>query len=268
MNDTAILLYLDLLKRCLINLIYQDPPIPAPWHDNVSFDLEARLCGRDWPSQAHTMIGMKRLNNVQELVQDILQMGVRGDFIETGVARGGATIFMRGLLKAYGVTDRIVWVADSFEGPPSPTQLTERSYSSPEFKQIQAIERNYSGELRKMYAQLRYGSSYDEVRQNFARYDLLDDQVRFLRGWFSDSLPSAPIAQLALLRLDGDLYDSTYDALKWLYPKLSTGGYVTVDDYHTFTECQQAVDDYLAAIGADPVIQSIDDIAVFWRKHL
>ena len=106
-------------------------------------------------------------------------------------------------------------------------------------------------------------TSYEEVRENFDRFGLLDDQVRFLPGWFHETLPSAPIERLALLRLDGDLYDSTYDALHALYPKLSNGGYAIVDDYGTFQECRQAVQDYLDTTGARADLQPIDDDAVY-----
>ena len=86
-----------------------------------------------------------------------------------------------------------------------------------------------------------------EVEANFARYGLLDDRVRFLAGWFRNSLPSAPIEKLALLRLDGDMYESTAVALHALHPKVQPGGYVIVDDYHALVGCRQAVDDYRRA---------------------
>ena len=65
-----------------------------------------------------------------------------------------------------------------------------------------------------------------QVRENFARFGLLDDQVHFLKGWFKDTLPSAEISQLAIIRLDGDYYESTHDAFAHLYPKPSPGGHV------------------------------------------
>jgi len=111
-------LYLDLLKRCLTNLIYRDSGrLPGA---DVAFDLRTRAEGLDWPRVAHTMIGIKRLDALHYCVHDVLNRGVPGDFIETGVWRGGACIFMRGVLKDHGVTDRVVWVADSFAGLPPP----------------------------------------------------------------------------------------------------------------------------------------------------
>ena len=98
-----------------------------------------------------------------------------------------------------------------------------------------------------------------------SRPALLDDQVRFLKGWFKDTLPTAPIAQLAVLRLDGDLYESTWDALTHLYPKLSQGGFVIIDDYN-HESCQQAVHDYRTQHGVDAPILDIDRIGVYWRN--
>jgi hypothetical protein len=275
MNGSA-QLYLDLLKQSLLGLIYQDPPLrnlvyDPPRRDEPltvysAFDVQKRLNGQEWPSQAHTMLSLRRLNNIQTLIENIIRTRTPGDLIETGVWRGGATIFMRGVLKAYGVTDRTVWVADSFEGFPQ-TELQGaggQSYSS----ETIADSRRAAPpkEIQTILDQLWSRTSYEDVREHFARYDLLDDQVQFLRGWFCDTLPTAPIERLALLRLDGDLYDSTYDALKALYPNVSPGGYVIVDDYNTFDECYQAVHDYLNTIGSEPTMQRIDEYSVYWQK--
>jgi len=216
------------------------------------------------------MIGLHRLDNVQSLCEDVLRANVPGDLIETGVWRGGVTIFMRGLLKAYGVTDRLVWVADSFAGFPSTEQegASSKSFSSPELAGLRGYQHASLPEHVAASVELvSAGTTYEEVRERFARYGLLDDQVKFLPGWFRDTLPSAPIERLALLRLDGDLYDSTFDALRALYPRLSVGGYVIVDDYNWVVECRQAVHDYLQTLGAEPEIVRIDDEAVFWQKR-
>ena len=275
MTDPAISLYLDLLKRCVLNLIYEDQAIRYPWDvssDGVllPFDRDKRLAAADWPSQAHTMIGMRRLDNIQDLVTDVLASGAPGDLIETGVWRGGSTIFMRGILKAYGVTDRSVWVADSFQGLPGTEEqgASLRSFTSPELTDLRGYQtREYPPEVRASLDQLEEGISLEDVRDRFDRYGLLDEQVKFLPGWFRDTLPSAPIEQLGVLRLDGDLYDSTYDALDALYPWLSVGGYAIVDDYGTLDECRRAVHDYLDAHRIDADLRRVDDDAVFWQKR-
>jgi O-methyltransferase len=216
----------------------------------LKFDPELRLEGRDWPADAETMIGLRRLNNIQYCVEDVLRSRVPGDLIETGVWRGGATIFMRALLKAYGDTDRRVWVADSFHGLPEPDAA-----NYPEDSQFNLSK----------YPELSV--SLEQVKANFARYGLLDDQVRFLVGWFRDTLPSAPIERLAVLRLDGDLYESTMDALRVLYPKLSSGGYVIVDDYGAVPPCKSAVDAYRNEHAISEPLEQVDWSGVFWRKR-
>ncbi|PLV44243.1 macrocin-O-methyltransferase, partial [Mycobacterium tuberculosis variant microti OV254] len=104
------------------------------------------------------------------------------------------------------------------------------------------------------------------VRANFERYGLLDDQVRFVPGWFKDTLANAPIEQISVLRLDGDLYESTIQALDALYPRLSSGGFCIIDDYHALKPCEQAVADYREKHGITAEIVEIDGTGVLWRK--
>jgi len=240
--------YIDLLKRCLANVVYGGDADLS--RDNQPFNLQNRVEGKDWPAQAHTMIGLKRLDNLHFCVEDVLARGVPGDLIETGVWRGGAVILMRGILKAHGVTDRKVWVADSFEGLPPPN--------------AERYPRDAGVDLSVFRPQL--GVSLEAVQNNFRRYDLLDDQVRFLKGWFRDTLPTAPVERLAVLRLDGDLYESTMDALTHLYPKLSPGGYCIIDDYNAMEPCRHAVTDYREQHGIRDEVVPIDWAGVFWRK--
>lgn len=209
-----------------------------------SFDESVREEGRDWPLFGCTMVGHRRLDNVRACVEQVLRDGVPGDLLEAGVWRGGTTIFMRAILKAHGVTDRTVWVADSFEGLPVPANADDGA----DFSGIPIL-----------------AVSLDQVRANFARFGLLDEQVEFLRGWFADTLPRAPIERLAILRLDGDLYSSTMDTLQALYDKVSPGGFIIVDDYHSWRSCRRAVTDFLASRSLQPEIRTIDWAGAFWR---
>ncbi len=237
--------YLDLLEQCLTGIIYRDKPM-SPWSSD--YDPEVRELGRDWPASALTMIGLRRMRNIRILLERVILEGVKGDFVETGVWRGGACIYARGIFAAHNIKDRAVWVADSFNGlpPPSPEQYPADD-----------------GDVHHTYEQLRVSRS--EVAQNFAAYQLLDDQVRFLEGWFSETLPAAPIEQIAVLRLDGDMYESTIQALEYLYPKLSSGGYVIIDDFG-LRPCRKAVDDYRARHNIVEKVIDIDGAAVYWKK--
>jgi O-methyltransferase len=196
------------------------------------------------------MIGLKRLNNLQECIDDALTNDVPGDFIEAGVWRGGTTIFMRALLRVRGDTTRTVWVADSFQGLPRPRPDV---YPADE------------GDQHHTRPSLAVG--LEEVKASFERYGLLDDQVRFLEGWFSDTLPSAPIERLAVMRLDGDMYESTMDALEALYDRLSPGGHVIIDDY-VLAGCRAAVDEFRARREIDEPLTVVDWTGVSWRKAL
>lgn len=262
-------LYLDLMKRVLVNWIYGDAEyrnIPFPPNLDAGLIQEAmemglqlmrpepcvrqlRESGYDHPPFAHTMVGLKRLDNLQFCIEDTLANEVPGDFIETGVWRGGASIFMRAVLKAHGVTDRTVWLADSFKGLPPPDV---------EKYPIDAGVELHTWEFLAV--------SLEQVKANFELYGLLDGQVRFLKGWFRDTLPEAPIDRLAVVRLDGDLYESTMDGLINLYPKLSVGGYLIVDDYGLIPPCRKAVHDFRHKHQINDKIFEIDATGVYWRR--
>lgn len=237
-------LYLSLLKSCLLDAIYEGDS----YHG--TFDAATRAEGRDWPTRAHTMIGRLRLDNVQWCVERVLAEGVPGDLMEAGVWRGGATILMRGVLKAHGVLDRKVWVADSFQGLPIPD--------------LEKFPQDNHPLLQIHYPELVVG--LEEVRANFQRYGLLDDQVLFIPGWFRDTLKDPPVESLAVLRLDGDLYESTIQSLEGLYAKVRPGGFVIVDDYGAIEASQRAVTDFRARLGITDKIEEIDWTGVFWRK--
>ena len=262
-------LYLDLLKRCLTGYLYPESSNqevhpdrslspPKRWlfrslnkrgykiYRTIPFDVQARELGKDWPNIGYSMVGLKRLDNLQFCVQSVLDESIPGDLLEAGVWRGGSCIFMRALLKLHGVTDRTVWAADSFQGLPAPSLEADRDYDLSKFPILTV--------------------SQEEVEAAFQRFDLLDNQVRFLKGWFKDSLPTAPVSRLAVLRMDGDLYESTTDILNPLYPKVSPGGFVIVDDYHLLPPCKQAVDEFRGRAGIADPIQEIDGTAVFWRR--
>jgi hypothetical protein len=247
-SATATELYLDLMKRSLTGLVTEDAAKTPGLDALEGFDPERRWSGEDWPATALTMIGMERLTNLQECLEDVISRGVAGDVIETGVWRGGATIFMRAVLAAHGERGRVVWVADSFQGVPRPDTSAYPADEGDTF-----------------WEKSELAVSLDDVRGNFESYGLLDEQVRFLPGWFRETLGEAPIEQLAVLRLDGDLYESTIVALRALYPKLSAGGYVIVDDYALDT-CRLAVDDYRVEAGVLEEPEWIDRNGAFWRK--
>lgn len=212
-------------------------------------EKEKRLNGLDWPAHAKTMVGYKRLTNIEHCIKIIVDNRIEGDLIETGVWRGGAAIYMKAVLNDLGVKDKQIWLADSFQGTPSPKKaFPEDNVSNLHNLRILKVSKK-------------------EVEKNFRLFDLLDDNIKFLEGWFDKTLPLAPIEKLSLLRLDGDLYESTYLALEYLYAKVSIGGFVIIDDYNAFQFCKKAVLDFRLANQIEEEIIEIDKEAVFWRKE-
>ena len=260
-------LYLDLLARSLTHTLYTGP-------DAVGFTSRSRLRrtvlrilrkrgivpvrilpdqerrqaeGRVWPLFAQTMIGLDRLANLRTSIETVIREEVPGDLIEAGVWRGGATIFMRGVLAAYGVTDRTVWAADSFRGLPTPSEDYPRDRSG------------------AWHTADHLAVDLAEVKGNFDRYGLLDDQVRFLEGWFRDTLPTVRNGTWAIIRVDGDMYESTTDALTNLYQGLAPGGFMIIDDY-SIASCRSAVEDFMASEGITEPLHEVDWSAVCWRR--
>ncbi|MGI8412545.1 MAG: TylF/MycF/NovP-related O-methyltransferase [Solirubrobacteraceae bacterium] len=268
--------YLELLKGTLTATVHQDAyvgrvaagPIRRrhSWHPRhwaagfIVRELRrrgwvlARRCprealelGRVWPLIGETMIGIARLDNLQHCIERVVQERVPGHLIETGVWRGGASIFMRGVLRALDVTDRRVWVADSFQGLPRPDGRFPADV----------------GDAHHLFSDLAV--PLEAVKENFRRYGLLDAQVRFVPGWFRDTLPGLHGERWAIIRLDGDMYESTMEALEALYPQLSVGGYVIVDD-GSLSPCRSAVEDFRRRNGIEDPIEWIDWTGFFWKR--
>jgi hypothetical protein len=239
--------YLGLVARALDGTLYEDPPLPAT--STGTYDPILREHGWDWPSKAFTMVGSKRLANVRLVLESVIGEQVPGDFVETGVWRGGACIMARAVLFAYGITDRMVIACDSFEGLPPPNAVRYPADAGSTFHK---------------YPELAV--SLEQVMTNFAKFNLLDDQVMFLKGWFRDTMPKVPSRHVAVLRLDGDMYESTIEPLRHLYDRIPAGGWVVVDDYHVVPSAKAALHDFLDARGDKPIMREIDGVGVFFRK--
>jgi hypothetical protein len=274
-------LYMDLLKRSLAGMIY-DPRLRGPVVTEAQFAELLRAADEEFKAYLRplnhtvesflgissqtlcqllnsmhpdiapdTMTDMTAIDNVQFCTEQVIQNNVPGDLIETGVWKGGLPVLMRGVLKAFAVTDRVVWVADSFEGLPKP---------DPQQSLSDAILYFLSKPLNRLKIPLEFAEN------TFRRYGLLDQQVKFLPGWFSDTLPTAPIRCLAVMRLDGDWYESTMVALNSLYSKLSAGGYIIIDDYGLPTGCRKAVDEFRSRYGIQETLQWVNKQVVFWQR--
>jgi O-methyltransferase len=243
--------YLDLLKLCLCDLAGTTTISVASMPgggtaSRVLRDDQRRLrsVGMDWPLQGLTMTGLRRLDDLQACVESVLRDEVDGDLIEAGAWRGGASILMRATLDSLGDSERTVVVADSFQGFPDDEAGEHIDLSTYEFLSV----------------------PLEEVEANFARFGC-DHDVRFVPGFFEDTLPGLSDGRWAIARLDGDTYEATLTALQSLYPGLSVGGYLIIDDYGALEECRRAVDDFREQHGITEPLEEIDWTGMRWRRE-
>jgi O-methyltransferase len=245
--------HLELLKLCLCDLAGASTQSVCRLDDGLiwSFDLlkehhAVRAAGMDWPLRGLTMIGLTRLDDLQGCVESVVQDGIPGDLIEAGAWRGGASILVRATLNSLGADERTLWVADSFQGFPRPDDAKRDEHDL--------------GTIDFLEAPL------EDVKYNFARFGC-EDGVRFVPGFFEDTLPKLGGGPWSLIRLDADSSTATRVALESLYPSLSIGGYVVVDDYGWLEECRQTVDEFRAENGINEPIEEVDFTCVRWRRE-
>ena len=237
--------YLLLLRDAISDALFE-----IPVEDNKKVYPETIALGKIWPSKAVSMLGLARLNNIKALLDKVLIDNIPGDFLEAGVWRGGACIYAKGILDSWGDNIRQVIVADSFEGlpPPDPKKYPVDN-----------------GDLHHTIECLAV--SEGEVRNNFVRFGLLDDRVKFIKGFFNESFKKPlPFENLSVLRLDGDMYSSTIETLEALYDKVSVGGYIIIDDYVQRQSVSAAVTDFRQVRGISDHINVVDWSAVWWQK--
>lgn len=247
----------EILKRALTDTIYNEAIREVFFNGSLSVEQEDIILasgidnsdikdGYVNPERAETMIGMPRLNNFQECVENAIKNNIEGDIIETGVFRGGACILAAFVIKELN-SDKKIYVADSFDGLPKPDSDYPADANDP----------HHTIEFLKV--------DIEKVKGNFEKYKLLNDSVCFIKGFFKESLKKVPFKRLSVLRLDGDMYSSTYEALTSLYSKVSIGGYIIVDDYY-LPACKQAITDFRTEKNITDTIERIDWTGVYWVK--
>lgn len=242
--------YLELLKLSLCDLAGTTTISVGAMPDGTVMSRELRgdarnirAAGLDWPLQGLTMIGLDRLDDLQTCVESVAADGIEGDLIEAGAWRGGASILMRATLDSLG-EKRTVWVADSFQGFP-------------------ATERDDAGIPLSAYEFL--AAPLDDVRESFVRLGC-ERGVRFVPGFFEETLPPLRDERWAIVRLDADTYDPTRLALRSLYPGLTPGGYLILDDYGSFPGCRRAVEEFREEHRIEEPIEKVDSTCVRWRR--
>lgn len=241
--------YLDLLIDCLTDNIFKIDDISDAWR---------KTGGKNY-THAFTMTGLTRMKHTRQVVEAIINDGIEGDLVETGIWCGGQTILMQAILKLYG-SDKKVFACDSFEGlpPPDPRYPVD------------------NGDIHHTFDHLKV--TREQVMDNFRKFDLFDDNVIFLKGWFEETTTDERIKKIALLRLDGDMYSSTIQVLENLYDKVADGGFIVIDDW-TLPGARRAVEDFRKRRGISGDIYGIhsqeemaainqpEPFSAFWVKQ-
>lgn len=236
--------YIDLIKRTITNYIYLGGDAsPESFRSVTHYDVPNAQWRIEPIARPATLLTRKQLDLIERCMLSVHERGVPGDFIEAGIWRGGVIILLRALLNAYGINGRSVFAADSFAGIP---------------KNARAV-----GDPVDQWRD-RWIASLEDVKLNIKRFGLLDDRVKFVPGFFADSLKTLANERFALMRLDSDSYDSVEESLVYLYPLLSSGGFVIIDDWH-LVGCKQAVLNYRARHGIVAELKTFDGNA-YWMK--
>lgn len=253
-EEHATYMYLEMIKSFVSAVVFNEAEnsvLPALRRTpaTTKLDLSLRNKGNDWTYAGDTMIGSKRIDNILQLLTDVIRNDIKGDYIETGVWRGGASVFAKAALSALEPdSTRVSYVCDSFLGlPPGERQL----------------DRGDKGWDNSVYLKI----PSNVVANNFIKYGLLDPNVVFAKGFFNETMPplSKHIQTLSIMRLDGDMYESTVDVLYHLYDKISVGGYVIIDDW-VRCPARRACEDFFKVHEINPEIVKIDNLSAYWKK--
>jgi O-methyltransferase len=198
--------------------------------------LHQRLWDGGW-----TMLGSRRGRALRRLAASVHGDGVPGALVDCGAWNGGSSILM-----ADAAPDRPVWVFDSFQGLPAPSEL--------------------DGAASADYVGACVGSE-DKVREGFAVFGGAE-RLHVRPGWFADTLPAAAgeIGPIALLHCDGDWYDSVKLTLDTFYDQVSPGGYVVIDDYGAWPGAARAAEECRRAAGERSRLHMVDHTGRWWRK--
>lgn len=221
-----------LWKRCL-RLLYRRKPLTARWQHNTEALRMYRVVHR---AMRYSLVGSSGLEATYRAVTELLRENIEGALVECGVAEGGCSALMAEAARHH--PNRITWLFDSFEGLPAPTLMDFTGNNS-----------KVTGEnIRPLESGSCLGT-FETVQQVlFDRFRLSTSKVRLVKGWFQETLPFArnEVGPIAMLRIDGDWYESTKCCLENLFDQVVPGGYCIADDYGTFYGCRKAVDEFLA----------------------
>lgn len=245
-----------------------DPHVQQNWYA-LSRGYDEEACYKELIDSIrdYTMVTYDGLISLCEAVRHCEQNNISGDFAEAGVCKGGATALMSLVSKKYGRAPRAIHAFDSFLGLPEP--IAEKDFDDGDLLDIEETfkisKENSTGKLRPINALLAQRDEFKSLMVSKIGHP--ENKLHIYEGWFQETLPSAinNIPELAILRLDGDLYDSYKSSLEYLYPKVKSGGFVIIDDWY-IRGCREAVTEYFQDKGGLPFMFTADITVRFFIK--
>lgn len=230
--------------RCLKGS--SEPELPYDFNDETKATI--RLV------QPFTMTTPERIAMLVDATAHVVRHRIPGDLVECGVWKGGSSMAMAATLQRLGVTDRHLWLYDTFEGMSEPT-AADATYDGQDASGQLASQDKANSTSVWCY------SPMDEVRRNVLSTGFAEAALHFVKGRVEDTVPASAPETISLLRLDTDWYESTRHELENLYPRLTPGGVLIIDDYGYWKGARQAVDEYFSKHDPDIFFSRIDSSA-------
>jgi len=219
--------------------------------NNYFPDMEKKFLELAEKCKPYTMTSVERLYSVYKSVEYIIKNNISGDFIECGVWKGGSSMMMALSLLENNITNKKIYLYDTFEGMTEPTE-----------KDIDLSKKNakikYENKKNPKSGSDWCRSEMDEVKENLYSTAYPKENIIFVKGKVEETIPKTIPGKIALLRLDTDWYESTKHELQHLYPLLSKNGVLIIDDYGHWLGCRKAADEYFLAQNINPLLNRID----------
>jgi O-methyltransferase len=212
--------------------------VPHQAAKSVAADMEPAFAAIWEAVRPFTMTSVERVYSLWQATRYVCRRPVAGAFVECGVWRGGSVLAMAMTLLNEGVSDRDFYLFDTFEGMPAPGAEDVDAAGRPATSLLGAETKSLSSEMWAWAPE-------QHVRGNLAKVQYPSERFNLVRGKVEDTIPRVLPERIALLRLDTDFYESTVHELRWLYPNLSPGGVLIIDDYGHWRGARKAVDEFL-----------------------
>ena len=255
-----------MLKRLLNSIAHKMGYAVVEAGDHCTYDLEQEARQHIDAVRSHTMVVYEKLVTLYQQAVFCERQGLAGSFVECGTWKGGAVGLMALANLAHGQTRRDLHLFDSFAGIPEPNAAVDGESAV-------RFAREAGGKADGQLVALK--NAYRETGTLAANKELLEERIGYPKthlhyheGWFQDTLPqtAAELGDIAILRLDGDWYDSTRVCLQHLYDKVVRGGFIIIDDYGCYAGCKKAVDEYMQENAINAYLHHIDREARYWLK--